>query len=167
MIIHNESWTTVDRADLCILVATCSSENQMIISSSSEPSVVNMLNYGGLTCTFQPLPSGHVTHLAFLFTCRALCGEKTGPQITYTFEMRRRNPVVFLRHYFWVQTQENICAAVNNPLKKGGGGVQGVNVQGRLEPPVTVIMLSPEVSGASRHLLGCASESSLRSSRFL
>ena len=36
-------------------------------------------------------------------------------------EMRKRNPVVFLRHYFWVQTQENICAAVNNPLKKGGG----------------------------------------------
>ena len=37
---------------------------------------------------------------------------------------------------------------------------------GRLEPPVTVIMLSPGVSGASRHL-GFASESSLRSSRFL
>ena len=39
-------------------------------------------------------------------------------------------------------------------------------VPGRFEPPVTVIMLSPGVSGASRHL-GFASESSLRSSRFL
>ena len=34
---------------------------------------------------------------------------------------------------------------------------------GRFEPPVTVIMLSPGVTGASRHL-GFASESSLRSS---
>ena len=41
-----------------------------------------------------------------------------------------------------------------------------VSVQGRFEPPVTVIMLSHRVSGASRHL-GFASESSLRSSRFL
>ena len=40
------------------------------------------------------------------------------------------------------------------------------SVPGRLEPPVTVIMLSPGVTGASRHL-GFASESSLHSSRFL
>ena len=38
-------------------------------------------------------------------------------------------------------------------------------VQGRFEPPVTVIMLSPGVTGTSRHL-GFASESSLLSSRF-
>ena len=37
---------------------------------------------------------------------------------------------------------------------------------GRFDPAVTVIMLSPGVTGASRHL-GFASESSLRSSRFL
>ena len=39
-------------------------------------------------------------------------------------------------------------------------------VPGCFDPAVTVIMLSPRVSGASRHL-GFASESSLRSSRFL
>ena len=39
-------------------------------------------------------------------------------------------------------------------------------VPGRVEPPVTVILLSPGVSGAWRHL-GFASESSLCSSRFL
>ena len=38
-------------------------------------------------------------------------------------------------------------------------------VQGRFELPVTVIMLSLGVSGATRHL-GFASEWSLRSSRF-
>ena len=40
------------------------------------------------------------------------------------------------------------------------------SVQGRFEPPVTVIMLSPGVTGTARHL-GFASVSSLRSSRFL
>ena len=39
-------------------------------------------------------------------------------------------------------------------------------VPGRFDPAVTVIMLSPEVSGASRYL-GFASESSLRSSQIL
>ena len=39
-------------------------------------------------------------------------------------------------------------------------------VPGLFEPTVTVIMLSPGVTGASRHL-GLASESLLRSSRFL
>ena len=39
-------------------------------------------------------------------------------------------------------------------------------VQGRFEPPVTVIMLSPGVTGASLHL-PFATESSLCSSRFL
>ena len=43
--------------------------------------------------------------------CWAMTNTGHRAQITYTLEMRKRNPGVFLRHYFWVQTGQTWIAA--------------------------------------------------------